>query len=177
MNAVLVREILERAGIQFALIGAAAVSLRGHPRFTQDTDFFTTDNRVLDPSTWEELQRKGTTVGIRKGDFDDPLAGVVRVGSIPDQVDVVLGKWKWEQGIISRAERLNAFGGSVLVPTRSDLILLKLAAGGYKDLVDAAALLSLGPQQDVIADVDSHIAELPHSARVEWAKLADPMRQ
>lgn len=176
MNAVRVREILERAGIRFALIGAAAVSLRGHPRFTQDTDFFTTDSRVLELSTWEELTGQGVAVETRKGDFDDPLGGVVRIGRMPDQVDVVVGKWKWEAGIIARSEPLEALGGSVLVPTRSDLILLKLAAGGYKDLVDAAALLSLGPQKDVIADVDSHIAELPHSAQVEWRKLVDTAR-
>jgi hypothetical protein len=39
MNAVIVREILVRAKVQFALIGATAVALRGLPRFTQDIDF------------------------------------------------------------------------------------------------------------------------------------------
>jgi hypothetical protein len=171
VNAADVRKSLERAGIQYALIGAAAVALRGSPRFTQDTDFLTTDSRVLQASVWADLTRRGVEVDIRRGAVDDPLGGVIRVGKPPDQVDVVLGRWKWEQQIIERAQHTDVFGGSVPVATRSDLILLKLAAGGYKDLVDAASLLALGPREEIIADVDSHIGDLSAEARTEWTKL------
>lgn len=177
MNAVRVREILDRAGVQFALIGASAVALRGLPRFTQDTDFFTIDRTVFEPSLWAVLTQQGETIDIRKGDFDDPLAGVVRIGALPDQVDVVVGKWKWEQGVLHRAERVDAFGAPVLVPKRSDLILMKLAAGGYKDLVDAAGLLSIGPRDQIVEEVSSHISELPGEAQAEWAKLLDASRR
>jgi hypothetical protein len=166
-----VREILERAGVPFILIGAAAVALRGQPRFTQDTDFLTTDRRTLETSFWEELTRQGEIVDIRPGDFDDPLAGVIRVGKPPDQTDVVVGKWKWERQIIKRSEPMDLLGGSVLVPRLSDLILLKLAAGGYKDLVDAAGLLSLGSRDEIIVEIDSRIGDLPTDAQTEWAKL------
>jgi hypothetical protein len=171
MNATLVREILERANVQFALIGAAAVALRGLPRFTQDTDFLTTDHRVLERELWEELIRREVPVEIRKGDYDDPLGGIVRIGRTSDQVDVVVGKYRWEQQIIERAEPLDLFGGITLVPMRSDLILLKLAAGGYKDLVDAAGLLSLEPRHEVITEINSRIGELPEDAQTAWTKL------
>jgi hypothetical protein len=88
-------------------------------------------------------------------------------------VDIVVGKWKWEQGVIARAVRLDVFGASMLVPRRSDLILLKLAAGGYKDLVDAAGLLAAGPRSETIADVEAHIGDLPVDAQLEWRKLID----
>src|SRR5687768_17604663 len=120
MNAADVREVLDRAAIRFALIGAAAIALRGHPRFTQDTDFFTTDHRVFQASLWEELARRGETVEIRKAEADDPIGGVVRIGSFPDRVDVVVGKWKWERAILERSEQMDALGGVVLVPSRSD---------------------------------------------------------
>lgn len=165
------REILEHSGVRFALIGAAAVALRGLPRFTQDTDLLTTDRRVLDPAFWGELTRRGTVVDIRKGDFDDPLAGVVRIGKLPDQVDLIVGRRKWEEAVVERAEYLDAFEGSMPVATRSDLILLKLAAGGYKDLVDAAGLLRLGPTDELIAEVNAHIQPLAADAQEEWARL------
>jgi hypothetical protein len=174
MTAVDVRDVLDRAAIRFALIGAAAVALRGHPRFTQDTDFFTTDHRVFQASLWEELARRGEAVEIRKAEPDDPIGGVVRIGSLPNRVDVVVGKWKWERAILERSEQMDAFGG-VLVPSRSDLILLKLAAGGYKDLVDAAALLSLGPQDEIIAEVNARIADLPEDAQSGWKKMLSAM--
>lgn len=173
MSASDVRDVLERAGIRYALIGAAAVALRGYPRFTQDTDFLTTDHRVFEPFLWEEVIRRGTCVDIRKGDFDDPLGGVIRIGTPPGQVDVVIGKWAWEREIIERAEPLDAFGGPTPVATSSDLILLKLAAGGYKDLVDAASLLALGPRDEIIASVGVSIVSLPLEARKEWSKLID----
>jgi hypothetical protein len=173
VNAGSVRHALERAGIQYALIGAAAVALRGHPRFTQDTDFLTTDARVFQRSVWEELTKSGVEVDIRKGDSDDPLGGVVRIGKPPEQVDVVVGRWMWERQIIERAQHMDAFGGSVPVATRSDLILLKLAAGGYKDLVDAASLLALGPRESIVTDVNSRIGDLPAEAQAEWARLTD----
>jgi hypothetical protein len=173
VNARDVHRILERAGIPHALIGAAALALRGHSRSTQDTDFFTTDRRVFQSQLWSELVEQGVPVDIRKGDADDPLGGVVRIGPILDQVDIVVGRWKWEQQVIDRSERMNVFGESVPVVTASDLILLKLAAGGYKDLVDAASLLSLGPRTRIVTEVDGRISALPADAQAEWAKLRD----
>ena len=171
MNANGVCTVLERAGIRYALIGAAAVALRGYPRFTQDTDFLTTDRRVFETSIWEDLRQQGVRIDIRKGDADDPLAGVIRIGASPDQVDLVVGRWSWEQQAIERAERMDVLGTSIPVATRSDLILLKLVAGGYKDLADAASLLTLAPQEETKAEVDAHIGELPAEAKAEWAKL------
>ena len=176
MTAADVREVLDRAGVRFVLIGAAAIALRGHPRFTQDTDFFTTDRHVLQESFWEVLVRRGEAVEIRVADADDPLGGVARIGRLPNRVDVVVGKWKWERDLIERSEPMDAFGGVVLVPSRSDLILLKLAAGGYKDLVDAAALLSLGPRETVIGEVNTRIAALSADAQQEWTKLVHSTR-
>lgn len=171
MNAGVVREILERANIRFVLVGAAAVALRGLPRFTQDTDFLTMDRAVLERGLWDDLTRQGVPVEIRKADYDDPLGGVVRIGRPTDQVDVIVGKYKWEQQLIERAERVDLFGGSTGVPTRSDLILLKLAAGGYKDLVDAAGLLSLEPGDQIVTEVNARIGELPVDAQTEWTRL------
>jgi hypothetical protein len=173
VNARDVHQILERAGIPHALIGAAAVTLRGHSRSTLDTDFLTTDHSVFRPSLWKELVDRGEPVDIRKGDWDDPLAGVIRIGPPSDQVDVIVGKWKWEQEVINRSESMNAFGESVRVATGSDLILLKLAAGGYKDLVDAASLLSLGPRERIVAEVNGRVADLPAKAQAEWVKMLD----
>ena len=159
--------ILESAGIEYCLIGAAAVAARGAPRSTQDIDLFTTEKRTLNDALWQQFG----SFEIHKGDFDDALAGVVRIGKKPKQVDVVVGKWKWEDEIVRRAERLDIGGLVIPVPLRPDVILLKLAAGSPLDYQDAIRLLQLGPRAEIVAHVDGIISRLPKEAQKLWQQL------
>jgi len=166
-----VRQILESLGVQYAVIGAIAVAARGAPRSTFDFDLFTIDQRVLQASVWSGLSGSGVRVDVRKGDIDDPLAGVVRIGAAPDQIDVVVGKRKWQQHVIQRAELLEIEGLPIRVPLTSDLILLKLDAGGPIDQQDVIQLLAVGPRDQLIADVNEKIGDLPEDARALWQKI------
>jgi hypothetical protein len=169
-----VKEILDRLGVQYAVIGAMAMAARGFPRFTLDFGFLTTDKGVLDPDAWRDLVRQGIVVDVRKGDFDDPLAGVVRVGD-PAEVDVVVGKWKWEQRVIESAEPLQVAGITLPVAKASDLILMKLNSGGYKGRLDIIGLLEVGPREKLIADVEAKLGDFPPTlekeARAMWAEI------
>lgn len=162
--------ILEALNVSYALIGGQAVAARGHIRSTLDFDFLTTDKRVFDAASWASLQ--GADVDIRKGEFDDQLKGVVRI-RLSDGVgtDVVVGKWKWEQAVIDRAERMDVGKMNVPVPRVSDLILLKLAAGGGLDLQDIGNLLEIYGQVPLVAEVEEHIDEVRPDVRATWAKL------
>jgi hypothetical protein len=126
-----VSRVLDAAEGSYALIGAHAMAVRGYARFTVDIDLLTTDTRVLDAATWIPLVEQGARVDRRRGDDDDPLAGVVHIVLADDtNVDVVVGRWAWEQQVVARAERMTVLGVTIAVPPTSDLILLKLAAGG-----------------------------------------------
>lgn len=171
MNRDRVRRILESLGVQYAVIGAIAVAARGAPRSTFDFDLFTTDQRVLQASVWSELSGSGVEIDVRSGDFDDPLAGVVRIGAQPGQIDIVVGKWPWEQRVIERAELVEIEGFPLRVPTTSDLILLKLNAGGPIDQQDVIRLLSAGPRDQIIAEVNEKIPELPQDAQALWERI------
>jgi hypothetical protein len=84
-----------------------------------------------------------------------PLAGVVHI-QLADgsEIDVILATWQWAAGVIERAEPMRIAGIDVRVPRTSDLILLKLAAGGYLDLRNAAALLATGDRDVLVREVD-----------------------
>lgn len=163
---------LREMGAPFALIGAHAMAARGYPRFTIDIDLLTPDTRVLEPERWHTLVAAGAHVDVRRGDTDDPLAGVVHV-LLPDgtDVDLVVARWTWEAAIIARAEPLDVAGSTIPVPRTSDLILLKLAAGGHSDLHDAGALLALGDAEHTIVDVESHVDEVRPDIRPLWRAL------
>ena len=172
MNVEPVVHALQSIGAPHALIGGHAMAARGYPRFTIDVDLLTSDNRVLAADTWAGLERDGAEIDIRRGDDEDPLGGVVHL-LLADgtDVDLVLAKWKWEADLIDRAEPMSIGGVSIRVPRTGDLILLKLAAGGFIDLQDAKALLSLGDVDTVIRDVEAHIAEVRPDVRALWRDL------
>lgn len=172
MNFEPVQRVLDGLGAPYTLIGAHAMAVRGYPRFTVDVDVLTSDERVLSDSAWDELRRAGATVDPRRGDADDPLGGVVHI-LLADgtDVDVVLSKWKWEAQIIERAEPVALAGTVIRVPRLGDLILLKLAAGGYTDLQDAAALLALGNTDDTIREVEVRIDDVRPDVRPLWRDL------
>jgi hypothetical protein len=167
-----VTRVLDAAEVSYALIGAHAMAARGYPRFTVDVDLLTTDTRVLDAATWSPLLDQGAAVDRRRGDHEDPLAGVVRIVLADDtEVDVVVGRWSWEQQVVARAEPMSVLGVTIAVPTTSDLILLKLAAGGHLDLHDAAALLALGDRVRVMAEVEARLGDVRPDVRSHWRDL------
>lgn len=166
-----VRRVLRSIHAPYALIGGHAMAARGYPRFTIDIDVLTSDTRVLTPSLWTPLVEAGASVDARKGDADDPLAGVVHILlSDGTDIDLVVAKWKWEAAVIERAEPMQVAGTEIKVPLLSDLILLKLAAGGYTDLHDAAALLALSDDR-TIHEVERHIADVRPDVRPLWHEL------
>lgn len=174
MNLDPVLTLLDALGVRYALIGGHALAARGFPRFTVDVDLLTTDARVLDSGTWLPLERAGASVERRRGDHDDPLAGVVHV-LLADgtDVDLVVGRWPWEADVVARADVM-AIGPSTRLPvvTAGDLVLLKLAAGGTLDLRDAGLLLEGDDRAAIIRHVDAHIGEVRPDVRELWQQLS-----
>ena len=167
-----VRRILDSLETPYALVGAYAMAARGYPRSTVDIDFLSADERVLTATTWVDLEGEGASVDVRPGDADDPLGGVVHI-LLADgtDVDVVLAKWKWEAELIVRADWLRFNDALIRVPRTGDLILMKLAAGGYLDLRDAAALLAVADRDASIREVEAHLDNVRPDVRGAWHEL------
>jgi len=60
---------------------------------------------------------------------------------------------------------LDTEGVRIRVPRTSDLILLKLAAGGFMDLRDAAALLEISERAVVVKEIESRIGDVRPDVR------------
>ena len=131
-------------------------------RSTFDIDLLTTDRRVLDAGTWRAF---GADVDLRRGDADDPLAGVVRIAIADDRpIDVVVGRHAWQARAVERAE---ALGGRAPVALARDLVLLKLYSGGSQDLWDIGELLRHSPAS-LVDEVDADLAALPATMQQRW---------
>jgi hypothetical protein len=154
------------------LIGAGALAVHGVSRSTWDLDLLVTERAVLAPSFWAPLAGKGDAVDIRVGDDDDPLAGVIRLSRSGSRaVDVVVGRSAWQAEALGRAEprRLGAVPIPVAIP--SDLILLKLYAGGPQDAWDVEQLLALLDRPTLVAAVERQLSWLPAHAAGLWHRI------
>ncbi|HEV8319147.1 MAG TPA: nucleotidyltransferase [Vicinamibacterales bacterium] len=162
---------LHAGGVSFALVGAAALAAHGVARASLDIDLLVTDLRVLDPEFWRSVSAR-TAVEVRRGDADDPLAGVVRcgVGSLRP-VDVVVGRHRWQREAIERAEPVTVEEVTLPVVTAVDLVLLKLFAGGIQDELDIRLLLATSGGEVIARKVDTAAAVLPESAQALWNRL------
>jgi hypothetical protein len=165
--------LLEGRKIPHALIGAAAMAVRGVSRATVDLDLLATDRRCLDEETWRDLRAEAVSVEIRQGDADDPLAGVVRLERGDNRpLDVVVGRGAWQDEVLEHATPQTVGGVSVPVVTAADLVLLKLYAGGTQDRWDIQQLLAGPDRAQLVAVLDREIAKLPPRCRELWKDLA-----
>lgn len=170
MTAVHVSAALGRLGIGHALIGATACAVHGVTRSTEDVDFLVTDRRCLEAATWKEVADAGATVDIRRGDADDPLQGVVRLGTTDGvQVDVIVGRGGWQNDVLRRAQSVAFLEGTLPVATAADLVLLKLYAGGPQDAWDVDQLLDAVPT--LAAEVPAALPALPASCTRLWERI------
>ncbi len=163
---------IDSLGVSHALIGATALAVHGVSRSTADVDLLTTDSRVLSPEVWLELGRTGVRVDLRVGDADDPLAGVVRFeGPGERTVDLVVGRARWQQDVVSRAEPTQLPEGRLAVARPADLVLLKLFAGGPQDAWDVTQLLAGEDREGLVEQVDRHVGLLPEESRRLWERI------
>ncbi len=164
---------LQARGVPHALIGAGALAVHGVARSTFDLDLLVTDASVLDERVWEPVQRGGATVDVRRGDADDPLAGVVRFERPENRsLDIIVGRYAWQLRAIERATRASIRDLELPVVTAADLVLLKLYAGGPQDAWDIEQLLAAASPPALTAAVDAHMADLPADAVALWRRIA-----
>jgi hypothetical protein len=168
-----VASTFEDAGIAYALIGAAALAVHGISRSTFDLDLLAVDRGCLEPEMWAGLGERGISVEIRRGDAADPLAGVARFSAHGAQpVDLVIGRSSWQGDTLTRAGRAKV--GTIELPVLrpSDLVLLKLYAGGPQDAWDVQQLLAGADRKAIVREVESHLPALPPRATVLWRQIS-----
>jgi hypothetical protein len=165
--------ILDGVGARYALVGAGALAVHGVARSTFDIDLFTTDTAALDPAAWARLEADPRVqVRVRRGDQDDPLAGVVRLEAAGERdIDVIVGRWSWQTEAVERSRPIVVGGVRLPVVGAADLILFKLYAGGAQDLWDVEQLLAGADRQALVEEVESRLGQLPAESRRAWSRF------
>ena len=131
-------EVLQREQIDYAVIGAFALSAHGVVRASTDVDvlLFTTSQRLTRLRT--RFQRAGFVTELRPGETDDPIpAMLILSDSLDNRVDLLGGLRGMDPAIFFRAVEVPFMGVNLRIVGREDFIAMKCFAGGPQDILDA----------------------------------------
>jgi predicted nucleotidyltransferase len=131
-------EILQREKIDYAVIGAFALSAHGVVRASTEVDvlLFTTPQHLI--KLRARFQRAGFGTELRQGEADDPIpAMLILTDSHNNHVELLGGLRGMDPAIFSRTVQVPFMGVNLRIVGREDFIALKCFAGGPQDILDA----------------------------------------
>ena len=131
-------EILEREKVDYAVIGAFALSAHGVVRASTDVDVlvFATPKQLA--MLRARFQRAGFDTELRHGEADDPIpAMLILSDSHNNHVDLLGGLRGMDPAIFSRIVEVPFMGIDLRIAGREDFIAMKCFAGGPQDILDA----------------------------------------
>jgi len=131
-------EVLQREQIDYAVIGAFALSAHGVVRASTDVDvlLFTTSQRLTRLRT--RFQRAGFDTELRPGETDDPIPAMLILSDSHDnRVDLLGGLRGMDPAVFSRTVEVPFMGVNLRIVGREDFIAMKCFAGGPQDILDA----------------------------------------
>lgn len=141
-----VAQILRAEGVDYAVIGAFALSLHGEVRASTDVDalLWTTAKRLAQLRAI--FKRAGFSAELRRGDADDPIpALLVLTDSHANQVDLLGGLRGMDPQFLARTIEIPFLGEPLRFVGREDFIAMKCFASGPQDLLDAQSAYKHAP--------------------------------
>jgi len=133
-------EMLQREKMDYAVIGAFALSAHGTVRGTMDVDAVVHASPRQMAALQAVFRSAGFGTELRRGDPDDPIpAMLVLRDNHGNQVDLLGGLRGLDPEVFSRALDIPLMGVGLRIVGREDFIALKCFAGGPQDMIDAAS--------------------------------------
>lgn len=131
-------EILQREKVDYAVIGAFALSVHGEIRGTMDVDavLFTSPRKLTGLRT--AFESAGFAAELRRGDQDDPIPAMLLLRDAHgNRVELLGGLRGMDPEVFSRTVEVPFLGVTLRIVGREDFIAMKCFAGGPQDMVDA----------------------------------------
>ena len=146
--------LLERHGVDYAMIGGLAVSARSLPRFTRDADLAVAvaDDAAAEAVAHEFLGSGYRLVAALEHDAAERLSGLRLLDPAGVSIDLLFASSGIEAEVVANADDLEIVPGTSLrVASIGDLIALKLLAvddARPTDRVDLDSLASVAQHDD-----------------------------
>ncbi|HTQ36389.1 MAG TPA: DUF6036 family nucleotidyltransferase [Steroidobacteraceae bacterium] len=133
-------EILQREKVDYAVIGAFALSVHGAIRGTMDVDAVVHASTRQLANLRTIFEKAGFHAELRRGDPDDPVTAMLVLRDIHDnQVELLGGLRGMDPEVFSRTVEVPFLGMNLRIAGREDFIAMKCFAGGPQDILDAVS--------------------------------------
>lgn len=147
-----VAAVLAQKEIEYAVIGALAVSVHGSIRATTDADVLISMAAAKLAQLQRAFRKAGFTSQLQRGEADDPIPALLAVtDKYGNRVELMAGLRGLDRAAFARAISVSFLDSSLRVVGREDLIAMKCFAGGPLDILDARNVLKAA---DTRIDVD-----------------------
>ena len=134
--------------VKFLLVGAYALAAHGYPRATMDIDIWIMQSPENADAVLRALQHFGTPLqNLTEQDFQRD-GTVFQIGVAPRRIDIITtaAGLRFEEAF-ENSLVVDLEGIEIHIPSLTDLIRNKRAAGRTKDIADAEALEELCSKQ------------------------------
>jgi len=132
--------LIKAVKIDYLIIGGIAIGVWGEPRLTEDIDFII----FISKRDIREILNKARNLGFvfdEKSILGDVKnTGVFKIFYNDYHLDFLIASTDLEKSALKRRVGVKIFGEEVYVPSKEDLLLLKVIAGREKDLLDAKSI-------------------------------------
>jgi len=147
-----VGEILEDHSLPAVVIGGLALAAHGYIRFTQDVDLGLTASHDQLEALSKDLEKNGYQVEYRVAGPEDPLGGVIDIITEAGLVQVISYAERFPR-VISDALQYSPFDlsedSSLKIAPITQLVAMKLYAGGIKSKADILEVLRANPEANI----------------------------
>ncbi len=129
----------------FVLIGGLSVSTWGVPRATKDIDLLISLESIHEMKAFRKaLDGEGLKTKLLRGGPSDPVPYLLKAFHEDVPVDMLIATSKWEDEAVEAAVLVKLGKVGIPVIPVEYLIVMKLKAGGPRDILDAEELLQTG---------------------------------
>ena len=135
-------DLVETSKVDYLIIGGVAVGVWGNIRVTEDLDLI-----IFVPKRNVKLILKNAkSLGF---EFNEKIVitqakdvGIFKIFYRNFHLDFLIASIDFERSALQRKRKVKIFNKEVFVPTKEDLLLLKIIAGRPKDIFDAEGIVN-----------------------------------
>ncbi|MDO9514162.1 MAG: hypothetical protein Q7J59_06110 [Elusimicrobiota bacterium] len=135
---------LDNLNIPYMLIGAAAVSVYGLPRASLDADALIQIEEGKEDTLCRALKKRGLDAEFRKGAYDDPVCGVIKItDKYGNRAELLSGIRGIKHDVFKNTQKIGFLKNALNVASAEDLIVMKALAGSYRDIEDIKGIIQV----------------------------------
>jgi len=134
-------DLINASNVDYLIIGGIAVGVWGVPRVTEDLDLMIFISKKDVKVILKNAKDLSFEFDEKKVIGQAKLVGVFKIFYKHFHLDFLISSLEFEKNALKRKQKVKIFDREVFVPSKEDILLLKIIPGRSKDLLDAEGIV------------------------------------